>query len=474
MFSIVKVDIFGGWLTATNIVMLGQIVFDIQLSILWKFRRIREMRNAVALVLGGGRGSRLSPLTAYRSKPAVPLGGMYRLINIPISNCINSGIQKIFVLTQFMSVSLHAHIRLSYTFDHFSGGFVELLAAQETPSPGTDWYQGTADAVRKNLRYFDQPGIDYVVILSGDQLYRMDYGDLIATHQKSKADVTISCLPVDQQAARGFGIMRMDDTGRVTDFVEKPKTDEQIAAIRTEPAWMEARGVQCKGRDCLASMGIYVFNRKVLQDVLRSNEYADFGKEVFPETIRSRHVQVHMFDGYWEDIGTIRSFYDANLALAQNSPAFRLTTPNAPIYTRARFLPPTKISGATIRNSMISNGCEIGKNAVIENSVIGLRTIIDPGVTIKDSIVMGCDHYQIESGTPPDTQVPMRIGEGCFIQGAIIDKNCKLGKNVRIVNESNRQETNLEHEVCVIRDGIPVIVKGSTLPDGWTLEAEIT
>jgi glucose-1-phosphate adenylyltransferase len=398
---------------------------------------------------------------------------MYRLIDIPISNCINSGIQRIFVLTQFMSVSLHAHIRLSYTFDHFSGGFVELLAAQETPSPGTDWYQGTADAVRKNLRYFDQPNIDYVVILSGDQLYRMDYGDLIATHRKSNADVTISCLPADEKAARGFGIMRIDDTGRVTDFVEKPKTEAQLAAIRTDPAWMDERGVQSKGRAYLASMGIYVFNRKVLHDVLIANEHADFGKEVFPDTIRSRHVQVHMFDGYWEDIGTIRSFYDANLALAKSSPAFRLTTPNAPIYTRARFLPPTKISGATIRQSMISNGCEIGKNAVIENSVIGLRTIIEPGVTIKDSIIMGCDHYEVEGSLPSESQVPMRIGAGCHIEGAIIDKNCRLGKNVKIINESARQETNLEHPICVIRDGIPVIVKGATLRDGWTLETEI-
>lgn len=431
------------------------------------------MRNAVALILGGGRGSRLAPLTAYRSKPAVPLGGMYRLIDIPISNCINSGIQRIFVLTQFMSVSLHTHIRLSYSFDHFSGGFVELLAAQQTPSPGTDWYQGTADAVRKNFRYFDQADIDYVVILSGDQLYRMDYGDLIATHQESNADVTISCLPVDEQAARGFGIMRMDDSGRVTDFVEKPKTEEQLAGIRTDPAWMEARGVQSKGRDYLASMGIYVFNRKVLHDVLLSNEHADFGKEVFPDTIRSRHVQVHMFDGYWEDIGTIRSFYDANLSLAQNSPAFCLTTPNAPIYTRARFLPPTKISGAAIRSSMISNGCEIDNNAVIENSVIGLRTIIEPDVTIKDSIVMGCDHYEIEGAMPTENELPMRIASGCHIEGAIIDKNCRLGKNVRIVNDSGRHETNLDHKICVIRDGIPVIVKNATLPDGWNLETEI-
>lgn len=432
------------------------------------------MRNAVALVLGGGRGSRLSPLTSIRSKPAVPLGGMYRLIDIPISNCINSGIQKIFVLTQFMSVSLHGHIRLAYSFDHFSGGFVELLAAQETANPGTDWYQGTADAVRKNLRYFNQPNIDYVVILSGDQLYRMDYGDLIATHQNSGADVTISCMPVDRQAARGFGIMQLDDTGRVTDFVEKPETDQQIEAIRTDPAWIDERGINSNGRDCLASMGIYVFNRQVLHEVLMANDNADFGKEVFPDTIRSRHVQVHMFDGYWEDIGTIRSFYEANLALAQETPEFCLTTPMAPIYTRARFLPPTKMTSATIKDSMISNGCEIGEGAVIENSVIGLRTIIEPGVTIKDSIIMGCDFYERDDELDTENQLPMRIGAGSKIHGAIIDKNCRLGKNVTIINESGREQTDLEHPTCVIRDGIPVIVKGSELPDGWTLESNIS
>lgn len=433
------------------------------------------MRNAVALVLGGGKGSRLSPLTSIRSKPAVPLGGMYRLIDIPISNCINSGIQQIFVLTQFMSVSLHGHIRRAYTFDNFSGGFVELLAAQETASPGTDWYQGTADAVRKNLRYFDQPNIDYVVILSGDQLYRMNYGDLIATHRESGADVTISCMPVDRQAARGFGVMRLDNTGRIKGFVEKPQTDEEIDSVRTDPAWIDARGIQSNGRDCLASMGIYVFNRDVLQDVLNSNDYADFGKEVFPAAIEARHVQTHLFDGYWEDIGTIRSFYNCNLALAQDLPLFKFTTPEAPIYTRARFLPPTQISNAQISRSLISNGCIIGEGTVIENSVIGLRTIIEPNVTIKDSIIMGCDFYQgdDEPNCEDNNYVPLAIGSGSYIQGCIIDKDCRIGKNVKIMNETAREETNLEHPICVIRDGIPVVIKGAVLPDGWSLESEI-
>ena len=278
------------------------------------------MRNVVALVLGGGRGTRLFPLTSIRSKPAVPLGGMYRLIDIPLSNCINSSIRRIFVLTQFMSTSLHGHIRRTYNFDYFSGGYVEVLAAQETMSEGTDWYQGTADAVRKNLRQINRRDIDYVIILSGDQLYRMDYRKLIQSHQESNADATIACMPVTREQAGGFGIMQLDDSGRVRGFVEKPETDEQIDAVKTDPDWIDARGITSGGRDCLASMGIYVFNRDLLVEVLETTNYADFGREVFPATLESHRVQTHLFDGYWEDIGTIRSFYDANIGLAHESP----------------------------------------------------------------------------------------------------------------------------------------------------------
>ena len=279
------------------------------------------MSSTVALVLGGGRGSRLFPLTGIRSKPAVPLGGMYRLIDIPISNCINSGLNRIFVLTQFMSASLHGHIRRTYNFDHFSGGYVEVLAAIETMNEGTDWYQGTADAVRKNLVHIDRQDIDYVVILSGDQLYRMDYRQLLRTHRKSGAAATISCMPVTRQDARGFGIMQLNDDGRVTGFVEKPQTDAEIDAARTDPAWIDAHRIQSNGRDCLASMGIYVFDRRLLVDLLTSNDHADFGREVFPAAIGNHRVQTHLFDGYWEDIGTIRSFYDANLSLAGEHPS---------------------------------------------------------------------------------------------------------------------------------------------------------
>lgn len=427
------------------------------------------MSNAVALILGGGRGTRLAPLTSIRSKPAVPVGGKYRLIDIPISNCINSGINRIYVLTQFLSVSLHSHIRSSYSFDKFSGGFVELLAAQETTSVGSDWYQGTADAVRKNLVYFDQPGIDYVVILSGDQLYRMDYGDLIKSHIDSGADVTISCMPVSREDARGFGVMQLEDSGRVKGFMEKPQTDEEIDAVLTDPDWINSRGIDSKGRDCLASMGIYVFNKQLLIDMLSGSEFTDFGKEVFPQTIETHNVQTHLFDGYWEDIGTIRSFYEANINLASPNSEFDLISIENPIYTRSRFLPPTQMSGAQVTNSLIADGCRIGAGATIENSVIGLRTIVGENVTIKNSIIMGAADYEDESAEA----LPLGIGDGTVIDGAIIDLDCRIGKNVQIVNGKDRTDTDLENPVCVIRDGIPIIIKKSVLADGWKLDEKV-
>ncbi len=431
------------------------------------------MKNAVALILGGGRGTRLAPLTSIRSKPAVPLGGMYRLIDIPISNCLNSDINRIYVLTQFMSVSLHNHIKNAYQFDNFSGGFVELLAAQETLSAGTDWYQGTADAVRKNLVYFNQSDIDYVVILSGDQLYRMDYSKLIETHIAKGADVTIACLPVSREDARGFGVMQLDDHGRVTGFVEKPQTDEEIDAVRTDPDWIRTQGVDPKGRDCLASMGIYVFGRELLNELLEGSSYTDFGKEVFPEAIENFKVYTHLFDDYWEDIGTIRSFYESNLNLATEKPSFRMVQGNKPIYTHARFLPPTKIGDARIKRSLISGGCDIGDGVEIENSVIGLRTRIAPGVKIKDSIIMGAAYYDAELPAEADTEISLGIGEGSIIEGSIIDLDCRIGKNVRIIDGKNRTDTSLDHPTCVIRDGIPIVIKKSILPDGWTLDDEV-
>lgn len=430
------------------------------------------MRNVISLVLGGGRGTRLYPLTKYRSKPAVPLAAKYRLIDIPLSNCINSGMNKMYVLTQFMSVSLHRHIRQTYRFDHFSGGFVELLAAQQTmDDENKAWYQGTADAVRKNLRYIQQPGIDYVLILSGDQLYRMDYRDLLKTHQDTGADVTIAGMPVDREMASALGIMRVDDDGRVNGFLEKPKTDAEIDMVKMDPSWIEARGIEARGRDCVASMGIYIFNRDTLVEVLSKTSYHDFGKEIFPASVRAKRVQVHLFDGYWEDIGTIKAFYEANLSLARHEPPFQLATPDSPIYSRPRFLPPTLLEGASVKESLIADGCKIGRGAVIENSVIGLRCIIGEGVTIRDSVIMGADvfeHADDVKKNDRDGRPPMGIGSGSYIEGAIIDKNCRIGRNVRIINEQ-RVENRGEEEACVIRDGIPVVVKEGVLYDGWRL-----
>ncbi|HTQ39398.1 MAG TPA: glucose-1-phosphate adenylyltransferase [Pirellulales bacterium] len=429
------------------------------------------MLNVLALVLGGGRGTRLYPLTKYRSKPAVPLAGKYRLIDIPLSNCINSGLNRMYVLTQFNSVSLHRHIRRTYVFDSFSGGFVEILAAQQT-NESSNWYQGTADAVRQNIRSIDESNADYVLILSGDQLYRMNYAEMLATHQRSGADVTIATMPVTRGAAHAFGILRADDTGRVTGFLEKPKTREEADMVRTEPAWIDSRGVLSRGRDLLASMGIYLFNRTTLMDVLTKTDYHDFGKEVFPASMRTRKVFMHLFDGYWEDIGTIKSFYQCNLDLAQPNPPFALASATAPIYSRPRFLPPSQFHGATLKNTLIADGCVIEPGATIENSVIGLRTRIGRDVQIRDSVLLGYDYYEGEPHSVSSTaeaSVPLGIGDGAIIQRAIVDKNCRIGRGVRISNDRNL-ESSPEANECMIVDGILVVQRAATLADGWRRE----
>ena len=422
-------------------------------------------------MLGGGKGTRLFPLTQYRSKPAVPLAGKYRLIDIPISNCLNSGINHIYLLTQFNSVSLHRHIRQTYTFDHFDGGFVEILAAQQTIGPGTDWYQGTADAVRKNLRYTQQPGIKHVLVLSGDQLYRMNFAAMLETHTRSGADVTIAAVPVAREDASSFGIMRVDDSGRVVGFLEKPESDDELAMVRTDPAWLDARGIDSRGRECLASMGIYLFNRDTLVELLSKSDYEDFGKEVFPMSIRARHVQVHLFDGYWEDIGTIKSFYEANLALAGLTPPFELAAEDSPIYTHARFLPPTRIDGATVRGSLMADGCVIGSGTVIENSVIGVRCRIGENVTIRNTILMGADYYESDAEQAADRaehRPLLGVGDRTHIEGALIDKNCRIGSDVRVQIKPD-SDANADLEQVFIRDGIVVVPKATTLPDGWSL-----
>ena len=429
------------------------------------------MRNdVIALVLGGGRGTRLYPLTQVRSKPAVPVAGKYRLIDIPLSNCINSGLNRIYVLTQFNSVSLHRHIRSTYTFDPFDNGFVEILAAQQTNADNT-WYQGTADAVRKNLRAIQQPGIKQVLILSGDQLYRMNFQEMLQTHKDAGADVTISAVPVASKDASGLGVMRLDDTGRVKGFLEKPQTEEELTHVRTDPAWIDAHGIESRGRDCLASMGIYLFDRDVLVDLLEKTAYEDFGREIFPTSIRTHHVQVHLFDGYWEDIGTIKSFYEANLDLANRQPPFDLISPEAPLFSRARFLPPTRVDGATISGSLVADGCIIEEGAVVENCVIGLRCRIGKNVVIRNSIIMGADFYQTSSEFDHDSHngtPPLGIGEGSHVEKAIIDKNCRIGRRVRIVNDGNVQDSD-ETPCGMIRDGVIVIPKNAVLPDDWSM-----
>lgn len=426
------------------------------------------MRNVVAVVLGGGQGTRLMPLTKYRSKPAVPLAGKYRLIDIPLSNCINSGLNRVYVLTQFLSVSLHRHIRGTYRFDNFSGGFVEILAAQQTMADGTDWYQGTADAVRKNLRYLTQPGVDQVVILSGDQLYRMDFAAMLKTHRESGADITIAAKPMHASEVSGLGLMRIDDTGRVKGFVEKPKTEEELAPVRMDPAWIDGRGIESGGRDCLANMGIYVFEKRVLQQLLEETDHQDFGREVFPTAIDHRQVNVHLFDGYWEDIGTIRSFFDANLELARPEAPFHLTTESSPFYSRPRFLPPTRFDGATVSNSLVADGCVIEPGDRIENSVIGLRCSIGRDVTIRNSVVMGSDFYESPSEMKSfgSEYIPVGIGAGATVENAIVDKNCRVGAGSLIVNTDHCEVERLGGS-CAICDGILVVEKNAVVPPGW-------
>ena len=429
------------------------------------------MKNVVAVVLGGGRGTRLLPLTALRSKPAVPLAGKYRLIDIPISNCLNSGINQIYVLTQFQSVSLHRHIRSSYRFDNFSGGFVEILAAQQTMENDEqrDWYQGTADAVRKNLRYLALPEFDYVLILSGDQLYRMDFGEMVETHKRTGADVTIAAKLIHRSEASAFGIMRVDDQGRVVGFLEKPKSDRELDDVALNPQLMKERGIESQDGDCLASMGIYLYNRETLTAALDKTNYRDFGKDVFPATMRTRNVQLHAFTDYWEDIGTIRAFYDANLQLAQPNPPFELASATAPIYSRARWLPPTRADDVTMHHSLVADGCVIGPGTRIENSVVGLRCRIGRNVTIRNSVIMGVDYYETPEQLAADRaegRPPIGIGEGAVVENAIVDKNCHVGAGAQVVGDPQQWER-IVGESFELLDGIIVIPKNAVLRDGW-------
>ena len=428
------------------------------------------MPGVLSLILGGGRGTRLYPLTKLRSKPAVPIAGKYRLIDIPISNCINSGLNRIYILTQFLSVSLHRHIANTYKFDPFSRGFVEVLAAQQT-NEAADWYQGTADAVRQNARYILEDGSPEVLVLSGDQLYRMDFRELRKTHQDTNADVTIAALPVAAHQASAVGILRMDQAGCVGGFIEKPQTEAQLEPFHTPAEWCERWGVNCKGRPYLASMGIYLFKREALVRLLNEQPLAtDFGKEIFPRSIREFQVQTHLFDGYWEDLGTIKSYHEANLALASEKPPFNFHSPEGVIYTRMRFLPASRMTGAVLQHCLVSDGCVIQDGTRIERSVVGVRSRIGRNVTMRNCVMIGADRFETDAERLSNERrsLPnLGVGDGSLVESAILDKDCRIGRNVRIVNQ--RQLQNDEGANYVIRDGIVVIPKATAIPDGTTI-----
>jgi glucose-1-phosphate adenylyltransferase len=428
------------------------------------------MQDVLSLILGGGRGTRLYPLTKLRSKPAVPVAGKYRLIDIPISNCINSGLNRVYVLTQFLSVSLHRHIANTYKFDPFSQGFVEVLAAQQTYE-AAGWYQGTADAVRQQIRYVVEDPCKEVLILSGDQLYRMDFRHLLATHRGAKADVTIAVLPVPRNQVEGFGIVRVDPNGKVVGFVEKPKTEEQLEPVKMSDEWLAQHGVHGTGRPYLASMGIYVFNRQALLDLLAAKPLAiDFGKEVFPRSISSHHVQAHVFDGYWEDLGTVKAYHETSLALASNDPPFDFHSPEGVIYTRMRFLPASRVSAASVKECLISDGCIVQEGTILERCIIGVRSRIGRKVTIRDTVLIGADEFENEQERRANRQhgLPdLGIGEGSVVERAIIDKDCRIGSNVRITNPRGLMEADTDQ--WVIREGIIAIPRGTVIPDGTVI-----
>ena len=428
------------------------------------------MLNVLSLILGGGRGTRLYPLTQLRSKPAVPVAGKYRLIDIPISNCLNSGCNRIYVLTQFLSVSLHRHIANTYKFDPFGGGFVEVLAAQQT-NDRADWYQGTADAVRQQIRYVVEDSAAEVMILSGDQLYRMDFAQLVQTHRDNQADVTIAVLPVPRDQVSGFGVVRLDDSGRVVGFLEKPQTDEAADPFRTPEDWMLRQGIRAPGRPFMASMGIYLFARKALLDLLNARPLAtDFGKEVFPRSIKSHRVFAHLFDGYWEDLGTVKAYHDANLALAGDEPPFDFHSPEGVIYTRSRFLPASRIAGCRMKQTLISDGCLLQPGSNLERCVVGVRSRIGHNVTLRDVVMLGADRYETDAERAANRTrgVPdLVIGDDVVIERAILDKECRIGRGARIVNR--RGVENDEGDNFVIRDGVVVIPRGAVVPEGTVI-----
>ncbi|HEY6806893.1 MAG TPA: glucose-1-phosphate adenylyltransferase [Pyrinomonadaceae bacterium] len=424
----------------------------------------------LAVILGGGAGNRLYPLTQQRSKPAVPLGGKYRLVDIALSNCINSDILRTFVLTQYNSASLNRHIAQTYRFSHFSNGFVEILAAEQTPE-SPQWFQGTADAVRQVLPHIRDWGIDTLLILSGDHLYHMDYRLFLAKHHNTNADVTVSVIPCEPKPASEFGLLKTDENGRIVEFKEKPKGDELLSMqVDTTKLGLDAN--EAARRPYLASMGIYVFKYDKLEELLaQDSKWVDFGREIIPAAIKSGQVQAHMFDGYWEDIGTIGAFFRANLDLTTKIPQFNLFDAEAPIYTRARYLPPSKIEDSQIDDSIVSDGCIIN-GAKITNSIIGLRSRISKGVQLDSTYMMGADYYQTFEEMRDDLgkRIPrVGIGEGSIVRRAIIDKNARIGAGSRLLNEAGVVDADSEDKSYYIRDGIIIIPKSALIPEGTVI-----
>lgn len=421
-------------------------------------------KEVLALILGGGQGTRLFPLTLHRSKPAVPLGGKYRLIDITVSNCINSDIHHIYVLTQFNSASLNRHIARTYRFSRFSDGFVEILAAEQTPE-NRNWFQGTADAVRQVMMHISDFGPENVLILSGDHLYQMDYSDFLRRHQETNADVSVSVIPCDDERATGYGLLKTSDEGRIIEFREKPPAD-QLAGMRVDTTNFGLSAEESLRRPYLASMGVYLFKYEALRELLKDDKYTDFGGEVIPAAINSFFVQAFLFDGYWEDIGTISSFYHANLDLAALVPKFNLFNADAPIFTRPRFLPSSKLIDCEVKDSLISDGCILNRVSVTK-SIIGIRSRIENFSRIEQSLVIGSDYYQ----TIDDLEQERRrglpwigIGENTHVRQAIIDKGVRIGSNVRVLNEAGREH--YDGDNYFIREGIVIIPKGAIITDG--------
>ena len=425
------------------------------------------MKRVLAIILGGGAGTRLYPLTKLRAKPAVPVAGKYRLIDIPVSNCINSEIFKIYVLTQFNSASLNRHIARTYNFSGFTEGFVEVLAAQQTLE-NLNWFQGTADAVRQYLWLMEEWDVDEYLILSGDHLYRMDYRQFVQRHRETGADITLSVLPIDERRASDFGLVKIDDSGRIINFSEKPKGDA-LTKMQVDTTVLGLTPEQAQEQPYIASMGIYIFKKDVLTKLLKEGSRTDFGKEIIPDASGDHNVQAYLYDGYWEDIGTIEAFYHANLALTQQPrPPFSFYDEQAPIYTRARYLPPSKLLDCQITESMIGEGC-ILKKCRIEHSVLGVRARVEAGCVIQDSLLMGADFYEPFAERQSDCktkEVTLGIGANTTIRRAIIDKNAHIGCDVKIINKDNVQEAEREDQGFYIKSGIVVVLKNAVIADG--------